>query len=251
MSPIADTTTTRSAPAARSRAIRRATRRIRSASARLEPPNFWTTSGAGIGPFYPGPTHAPNVGECAAARPGVVAAPAEWSPDVHDRRDQSGSGRDVRECDPPRNGRVCSLPPRPLRRGRGACIPDFRVDGPHWAFERERPPERADRATRSRCARVIVAHSGARGRGFRWAARPTGSRIHREATSRPPAGNAVRNVSVLAPDAVARSSSSRRRPGICATPRHGQPRSLAICGASRDLRSTPKHGVPGLADRSP
>ena len=40
-------------PAARSRAIRRATRRIRSASARLDPPNFWTTSGAaGIEAFY-------------------------------------------------------------------------------------------------------------------------------------------------------------------------------------------------------
>src|SRR4029453_31605 len=53
-SPIAETTTTRSAPAARSRAIRLATRRIRSASARLEPPNFCTTSGAGIAAFYPG-----------------------------------------------------------------------------------------------------------------------------------------------------------------------------------------------------
>ena len=46
MSPIADTTTTRSLPAARSRAIRRATRLMRSASATDEPPNFWTTRGA-------------------------------------------------------------------------------------------------------------------------------------------------------------------------------------------------------------
>src|SRR6266550_4787948 len=54
VSPIADTTTTRSAPAARSRAIRRATRRIRSASASDEPPNFCTTRTglAGIGAFY-------------------------------------------------------------------------------------------------------------------------------------------------------------------------------------------------------
>ena len=46
-SPIAETTTTRSWPAARSRAIRRATRLMRSASATEEPPNFWTTRGAG------------------------------------------------------------------------------------------------------------------------------------------------------------------------------------------------------------
>src|SRR4029077_11896586 len=51
-SPMAETTTTRSCPAARSRAIRRATRLMRSASATEEPPNFWTTSGvdgSGIG----------------------------------------------------------------------------------------------------------------------------------------------------------------------------------------------------------
>ena len=48
VSPIADTTTTRSWPAARSRAIRRATRLMRSAPATDEPPNFWTTRGAGI-----------------------------------------------------------------------------------------------------------------------------------------------------------------------------------------------------------
>ena len=53
VSPIADTTTTRSLPAARSRAIRRATRLMRSASATDEPPNFWTTRGAGMaGAFY-------------------------------------------------------------------------------------------------------------------------------------------------------------------------------------------------------
>src|SRR6478736_7779627 len=46
VSPIADTTTTRSLPAARSRAIRRATRLMRSASATEEPPYFWTTRGA-------------------------------------------------------------------------------------------------------------------------------------------------------------------------------------------------------------
>src|SRR3954462_12013953 len=45
VSPIADTTTTRSLPAARSRAIRRATRLMRSASATDEPPYFWTTIG--------------------------------------------------------------------------------------------------------------------------------------------------------------------------------------------------------------
>ena len=44
VSPIAETTTTRSEPAARSRAMRRATCRMRSASARDEPPYFWTTS---------------------------------------------------------------------------------------------------------------------------------------------------------------------------------------------------------------
>src|SRR5438552_2182310 len=43
-SPIAETTTTRRAPLPRSRAIRRATRRIRSASASDDPPYFWTTS---------------------------------------------------------------------------------------------------------------------------------------------------------------------------------------------------------------
>ena len=48
VSPIADTTTTRSWPAARSRAIRRATRLMRSAPATEEPPNFWTTRGLGI-----------------------------------------------------------------------------------------------------------------------------------------------------------------------------------------------------------
>ncbi len=63
MSPIAETTTTRSLPAARSRAIRRATRLIRSASATDEPPNFWTTSdgwhGRGILPcgFRHSPEH--------------------------------------------------------------------------------------------------------------------------------------------------------------------------------------------------
>ena len=46
VSPIADTTTTSCEPCARSRAIRRATRRIRSASASDEPPNFCTTRGA-------------------------------------------------------------------------------------------------------------------------------------------------------------------------------------------------------------
>src|SRR4051794_3765165 len=45
VSPIAETTTTRSLPAARSRAIRRATRLMRSASATDEPPYFWTTRG--------------------------------------------------------------------------------------------------------------------------------------------------------------------------------------------------------------
>ena len=48
VSPMALTTTTRSWPAARSRAIRRATRLMRSASATDEPPYFWTTRGAGI-----------------------------------------------------------------------------------------------------------------------------------------------------------------------------------------------------------
>src|SRR3954454_15042236 len=48
VSPIADTTATRALPRDRSRAIRRATRLIRSAPATEEPPNFWTTSGAGI-----------------------------------------------------------------------------------------------------------------------------------------------------------------------------------------------------------
>ena len=48
VSPMAETTTTRSWPAARSRAIRRATRLMRSASATEEPPYFWTTRGAGI-----------------------------------------------------------------------------------------------------------------------------------------------------------------------------------------------------------
>src|SRR6187402_3584828 len=53
VSPMADTTTTRSLPAARSRAMRRATRLIRSASATDDPPNFWTTSVAGMaGAFY-------------------------------------------------------------------------------------------------------------------------------------------------------------------------------------------------------
>src|SRR5215212_10292821 len=53
VSPIAETMTTRFEPLARSRPIRRATRRILSASARLEPPNFWMTSGAaGIDAFY-------------------------------------------------------------------------------------------------------------------------------------------------------------------------------------------------------
>src|SRR4051794_13202676 len=45
VSPIAETTTTRSLPPARSRAIRRATRLMRSASATDEPPYFWTTRG--------------------------------------------------------------------------------------------------------------------------------------------------------------------------------------------------------------
>ena len=53
VSPIADTTTTRSWPAARSRAIRRATRLMRSAPATDEPPNFWTTRGLGIAGILP------------------------------------------------------------------------------------------------------------------------------------------------------------------------------------------------------
>ena len=56
---MAETTTTRSWPAARSRAIRRATRLMRSASATDEPPNFWTTRGAGIAAFYRPGRHAP------------------------------------------------------------------------------------------------------------------------------------------------------------------------------------------------
>ena len=50
VSPMAQTTTTRSWPAARSRAMRRATRLMRSASATDEPPNFWTTREAGMSP---------------------------------------------------------------------------------------------------------------------------------------------------------------------------------------------------------
>src|SRR6187401_1233697 len=66
VSPIADTTTTRSWPAARSRAMRLATRLIRSASATDDPPNFWTTSMADMaGAFY---------------RAGPGAPPLRWSP---------------------------------------------------------------------------------------------------------------------------------------------------------------------------
>ena len=49
VSPMAETTTHRSAPSARARAIRRATRRIRSAFATELPPNFMTTRGCDIG----------------------------------------------------------------------------------------------------------------------------------------------------------------------------------------------------------
>ena len=48
VSPIADTTTTRSLPFVRSRAIRRATRLMRSAPATDDPPNFMTTRGLGM-----------------------------------------------------------------------------------------------------------------------------------------------------------------------------------------------------------
>ena len=50
VSPMAETTMHRSAPSARARAILRATRRIRSAFATDEPPNFMTTMGCDIGP---------------------------------------------------------------------------------------------------------------------------------------------------------------------------------------------------------
>src|SRR3954447_2810727 len=49
VSPIAETTTTRSLPPVRSRAMRRATRLMRSAPATEDPPNFITTRGLGMG----------------------------------------------------------------------------------------------------------------------------------------------------------------------------------------------------------
>src|SRR3954469_19509200 len=60
VSPIADTTTTRSLPAVLSRAIRRATRRMRSAPATEDPPNFITTRGKGIRAILPTPSRAPG-----------------------------------------------------------------------------------------------------------------------------------------------------------------------------------------------
>src|SRR4051794_25911364 len=74
VSPIADTTTTRSFPAVLSRAIRRATRRMRSAPATEDPPNFITTRGKGIRAILPTPSRGP--GRVAAPlRPALLTRP--------------------------------------------------------------------------------------------------------------------------------------------------------------------------------
>ena len=92
VSPIADTTTTRSLPAARSRAIRRATRLIRSASATDEPPNFWTTRGAGW----------VDIGR------GILPAGSRPAPPPHDGRGAVDAPMHTDAIDPRRHSRCAS-----------------------------------------------------------------------------------------------------------------------------------------------
>ena len=125
VSPMADTTTTRSWPAARSRAIRRATRLMRSAPATDEPPNFWTTRGLGIArPFYPwagirranlrSTVSTPSVG---AARSRHVLRPRQ--PAAHRPDRGRGDRRRARRAHGARRQPVRGVP-RPARRRRAA-----------------------------------------------------------------------------------------------------------------------------------
>ena len=93
VSPIADTTTTRSVPRPRSRAIRRATRRIRSASARTDPPNFCTTSGAGIEAFYR--ARAPGLAGLVASRERVAREVGSGPPSGYAMTYPPGAAVDV------------------------------------------------------------------------------------------------------------------------------------------------------------
>ncbi len=114
VSPIAETMTTRRDPVARSRAIRRATRLMRPASATDEPPNFMTTSGAdhgGIlaeGRMGPDSGRLLSTGRPARSGPHVEPIPVRtWLPGL---RHVPGSVRSpVRTCPGP--GR------RPVRSG--------------------------------------------------------------------------------------------------------------------------------------
>src|SRR5450759_615927 len=73
VSPIAETTTTRSQPVARSRAMRAATRLIRSALATDEPPNFCTTSGLDMARILSAEAGQPRCREAQLPRCGRVA----------------------------------------------------------------------------------------------------------------------------------------------------------------------------------
>ena len=133
VSPIADTTTTRSLPFARSRAIRRATRLIRSAPATDDPPNFMTTSGLGmrgILPEGPLPTLRP---ECATIG---LFPPLECLPMCFDQESRppvpaiAGGALDARDVELDGRGR------QPVR---GVCRPG---GGAHGCRDRD-PPRRA------------------------------------------------------------------------------------------------------------
>ena len=141
VSPMADTTTTRSCPAARSRAIRRATRLMRSAPATEEPPNFWTTRGLGIATFY---RHA-------------FRAPTERAAGVR-RGDTSNSKVSTLTASPPIGPRPREVPPMcfdhdsrppiaPIAGGAldGALVELTARDGNRFAAFRARPsgPARA------------------------------------------------------------------------------------------------------------
>ena len=239
----------------RSRAIRLATRRIRSASARLEPPNFCTTSGAGIGPFYPGPTHAPNVGESRdaavfVARPGLLTPWAHrgtvTTAPVPEFRDAAGHRRRAIVPELPRRAVITGTSrDRSAVAGRAFA----RHSGVGWSATRALSvsvhAECADRATRSRCA---ARPTRIPGREEQDPARRLADRVSDPCEAVAAAGRKRGPERVrVAPDPVAR----RRALGDDQESRHAAARPAAISG---DLRREPRlpidaeHGVPGLAD---
>ena len=134
VSPIADTTTTRSLPFVRSRAIRRATRLMRSAPATDDPPNFMTTSGLGMAAHSSGaPAGAPPF----SAEP-VSAAYRRQSRHVLRPRLAPAHSRDRRWRARRRGHRAHGRRRQPVRRVRRPCRRTHR--------RRDRDPARRPRA---------------------------------------------------------------------------------------------------------